>query len=266
MECFFCGTKIEQGWEYCGECGTNVKEIEKTVKYIEKGLEFEAQSEYSKSAQEYRKVLALKVPHHKALEHLERITAKEEEMITQLEKGVKLCSKGKWGRAIRVFEKILSAFPSMEAEVQPHLVKAKEAYNKGRKYRIILNGIIVIIVVLGLFSIYKLGNSPEQKAQRILKQSSFSKDVAERQVAIEAFGRIGDKRYLPILKNAVQDEVPEIRIAALKAFGEIKDSSTIPLLKECLFDKDWKVSMEAAKSLAAMGDTAGVQLLKRVLE
>lgn len=266
MECFFCGKKIEDDWKFCGECGTDVKELEKGVKFIEKGLEFESQSEYSKAAQEYKKALSLKVPHRKVIEHLERVAAKEEKMIRGLEKGVELCSKGKWGQATREFERLLSAFPSMESEIQPHFVKAKEMYKKMQKRRSIIGIVIGILVIVALFSVYKRVNSPEQKAHRMLKQSSFSKDVLERQAAIEAFGRIGDKRYLPILKEAVQDNVPEIRIAALKALGEIKDSSTIPLLKECLFDKDWKVSMEAAKTLAVMGDTTGIQLLKRVLE
>lgn len=266
MECPFCEATIESQWKYCGKCGTNIKEYEKGNEFMKSGLELEKRGEYSEAAQEYKKVLTLEIPQHKAFEHLERVTAKEGKVVGQLEKGAELISAHKWKQAIKTYGNLLSASPSMEKEILPNLVKAKEEYRKEWKYRAILIGIVIIVVGLGLSFLYNWATSPERRAHRILRQSTLSKDILERQLAIEALGRVGDKQYFPILKDAIQDESPEIRSAALRAMGEMQDSLAIPLLKGCLFDKDWRVSMEAAKSLAILGDTSGIQLLKRILK
>lgn len=266
MDCLYCGKKdIPEDWIYCGECGTNIKEYERAIEFIEKGQEFETKFEYRSASEEYKKALELNVPQDKILEHLERVAAKEQEVINTTEKAEDFFSHQQWKKAIEAYEKILKLNPSALLEVEHRLDKARHMLSKSRKRNRTWGLCIIIIVGAGIAGWLGYARSPAQVAKRTLKHAIVSENVKEKLAAIEAVGRLQDKTFIPFLKDGLKEPHPVIRAAIVKAFGQIKDPSTIPLLKECLSDKSWEVRIEAAQSLSLLGDSSGIEILREAI-
>lgn len=266
MKCLYCGADILEDWIYCGNCGVNIKEYEKADEFIKNGLEFEAQFEYAKASAEYKRAIELPVPQDKILEHLERVTSKEQVIVDKINKGEKAAIACKWSEAIHMYEEAIKLNPRLAEEINPKLIQAKSMLRKSRKGIKILWIIIGAIVVIGAIGWSLYVRAPEQVARRTLKNGVLSTDIQEKKIAIEALGGLKDKRFVPLLKDALKNDNSSVRAAAARALGEINDSSAISILKESLFDKSWKVRVEAAHSLVLLGDSSGVQLLRDAIE
>ncbi|MFA5032571.1 MAG: HEAT repeat domain-containing protein [bacterium] len=269
MKCLYCGkNNCPENWTFCNECGVNIKEYIKATDFINKGLELEKNLEYAKAAEEYRHALKLKVPTDKILVNLERVVAKEETIIREMELGTELLRQKKWAKAIRMYEKILKNAPSFEKDILPNLMEARAMHGKKVKKMSILLSIIAIILAVGTTFLYKWMHCPTQEALRTLKKSVLSNDILEKQEALDIIGRLQDNRLLPLVRESLKNNNPVIRATAARVLGELKDTTSISisLLKECLHDKDWQVSIEAAKSLALVGNAAGIEFLKKSLK
>jgi len=68
---------------------------------------------------------------------------------------------------------------------------------------------------------------------------------------IESIGRIGSKddKALRVLKNALMDEAPYIRLGAIEALSEIEDERVIPLIEKMLDDEEEDVARGAVNAL-----------------
>ncbi|MCK4352392.1 HEAT repeat domain-containing protein [candidate division WOR-3 bacterium] len=265
MKCPYCKHEIANDWLYCGNCGINIKKENQAKKIIQSGLEFEHQFEYTKASNEYKKALELGVPDKEILELLEKVTRKEQAIINWMEKGKEFLSSREWKEAIRAYENVLKLKP-VDGYVKTNLLLAKRNLARSHKRIGIRITVIVIIIGIGTFGWYSYTQTPKQVAQKTLKQGVLSQDLLAKQYAIEALGGLKDKRFFPLLKDALKDKNPAIRTTTAKALGEFGDSAAIPFLKESLFDKEWQVRYAAAQSLALMGDTSGIQLLKQALK
>ncbi len=266
MKCLYCGTDLLEDWVYCGNCGVNIKEYEKADEFIKKGLELESQFEYAKASEEYKHALEIPVPQDKILEHLERVTSKEQVIIDGMNKGGELLESHKWRNAICMYKKVLKLNPHLNDEINPKLIHAKSMFHKSRKGVKISWIIVGVIVVIGIIGWQLYVRAPEQVAHKTLRQGVLSPSIQEKMVAIEALGGLKDKRFTPLLKDALKDDNPEIRAVAARALGKIDDSSAISVLKESLFDKNWEVRVESAHSLVLLGDSSGIQLLRDAIK
>lgn len=266
MKCLYCGIDILEEWVCCEKCGVNIKEYEKANEFIRNGIEFEAQFKYAKAAEEYKRALELPVPQDKILEHLERVTSKEQTIIDKITKGEEAFIAHKWSDVVYLYEEVIKLDPRLAEELNPKLIQAKSMLRKSRKGAGILGIIIGAIVVMGVTGWCIYMRTPEQVARKTLKKGVLSADVQEKQVAIEALGGLKDKKFVPLLKDALKDDNSEVRATAARSLGEIEDSSAISVLKESLFDKSWKVRVEAAHSLVLLGDSSGVQLLRDAIK
>lgn len=267
MKCLYCGKDgCPDEWVYCNECGTDMKQYEKATTFINNGLELEKQLKYARAAEELRKALEFNIPKDKILAHLERIVSREEVVIQDMELGAEFFKKKKWGKAIKMYEKVLKEAPYFEKDLTPNVMKARAMFKKTIRLRWIICVIAGILVIAGGVLLYMWSSSPEQVALKTLKEGITSADASNQQTAIEIIGRLQDKRLAPLVREKLKDNDAIVRASAAKALGDLKDSASISFLKECLSDKDWQVRNEAAKSLATMGDAAGTEYLKKALK
>jgi len=83
---------------------------------------------------------------------------------------------------------------------------------------------------------------------------------------IESLGRIGiqDDRTIKVLKNALYDEAPYIRLGAIEALSDLDDNRVIPLVEKMLYDKEEDVARGAVSALYNIcGREYLIELLKR---
>ena len=76
-------------------------------------------------------------------------------------------------------------------------------------------------------------------------------DTGVRSQAAAALGRLGSRRSVPALIEAMKD-APEVRRSAAKALGQIGDRAALPVLTAALQDDDPKVRRYAARAIAAI--------------
>jgi HEAT repeat protein len=98
-------------------------------------------------------------------------------------------------------------------------------------------------------SLVLLGASPG----KVYVEALSDPDYGVRHFAVGSLGRIGDEEAIPLLKTALSDEAPRVRIAAVRAIGEIGRRSggekVTPLLYGMLRDPDPSVKIYAAGNL-----------------
>jgi len=267
MDCLYCGKKdIPIDWSYCSDCGVNLNDYEKAVKFIKQGEEFEANLEYSHASESYKKALALNYLQDKIVSFLARVTKKEQEIIDLLEQAEEAFDHHKWRKAIHNFEKVSKLNSSLAAEVKEKLIKSRHLLSLHRKRKGIWTTFLIIIVCAIAVGWWRYSMTPAQVAHRTIKNGIISTNMKAKLAAIESAGRLQEKTLLPFLKDAIRDPYAVIRVAAVKSLGQLKDTSVTLLLKECLADRNWEVRIEAAQSLALLGDSSGIEVLKKAIE
>ncbi len=73
------------------------------------------------------------------------------------------------------------------------------------------------------------------------------KDVLVRQAALDAVAELGDRRRYPLLKAALEDEVPEVAYAAARALWRIGDPAGLELLED-IYAEEAKAKSSIMKS------------------
>jgi HEAT repeat protein len=81
-----------------------------------------------------------------------------------------------------------------------------------------------------------------------------SPDVQMRQFVAYLLGRVGDKRAIEPLIDALQDEHPGVRGAAANALGAIGDETAIPYIKPLLKTDNPQLVVWAAYALTMLGN------------
>jgi HEAT repeat protein len=80
-----------------------------------------------------------------------------------------------------------------------------------------------------------------------------SPDVQLRQFVAYLLGRVGDKRAIEPLIDALQDDHPGVRGAAANALGAIGDESAVPYLRPLLNNTNEQLVVWAAYALSMLG-------------
>ena len=105
--------------------------------------------------------------------------------------------------------------------------------------------------------------------QNFIEVLENEKDYGARAVKARIFGSSRDRRTVPALVKALEDdkEDPRVRAAAAKALGRIQDVRAIPVLVRALErDGDARVRIEGARALSSFNDLSAVPALIRALD
>jgi HEAT repeat protein len=71
---------------------------------------------------------------------------------------------------------------------------------------------------------FSLGTSQDSSTST-LKSLMADKDYAARESAVTSFGELGDPKFIPVIKPALEDDVPEVMFAAARALFQLGDPS-----------------------------------------
>jgi len=109
--------------------------------------------------------------------------------------------------------------------------------------------------------------SPLDKARTQLHEALEDSNPDTRKQAVQALGLIGPRQpYLGQLIDMAKDKDVEVRIAAISSMVDIKSPEVIMPLRNALEDDVPEVSFSAAKALWVLNDPAGREALLLVLE
>ena len=101
----------------------------------------------------------------------------------------------------------------------------------------------------------------------ILTKGLDDENRESRLAAVQAVGMIGAPNAGPRLHTIAQDsDFPNERLAATIALGLIGDDASIPLLKELLEDDEPNIQWDAAIALAKMGDASGAFIIESLMD
>jgi aminopeptidase N len=105
----------------------------------------------------------------------------------------------------------------------------------------------------------------DQKVIESLIESAQSDPFwAVRRSAVEALGKIQDKRIPAVLKKACLDSKSAVRAAALVALGDLKDRRLVEFFKDQFRrESSFLVQAEALRALGKTGDPAGISFLEQ---
>ncbi|MDD5156225.1 MAG: HEAT repeat domain-containing protein, partial [Candidatus Omnitrophica bacterium] len=114
------------------------------------------------------------------------------------------------------------------------------------------------IIALAFTFVFILSFSPAAEAS---SQSKPYAKVLVYSMAVDALGKIGDKRAKQCLLEALKSRHFFARAYAAKALGRLGDKSAIPFLKQLINDKHYVVRIAAVKSLIMLGDADAEKIL-----
>jgi HEAT repeat protein len=97
--------------------------------------------------------------------------------------------------------------------------------------------------------------------------SNAADEKSERRIeAIAALGTMArDQRAVKLVEGALQDKERDVRLLAIAALGDMGSRRSISKLKQALEDDDPEVVFAAARSLWQMGDKSGRSIIEDVL-
>jgi HEAT repeat protein len=96
-------------------------------------------------------------------------------------------------------------------------------------------------------------------------RASKADDPRVRQYLTLVLGKLGDRRAVPVLVDALNDPVVETRIYALIAIAELQDPSAVPAVIAATKDDDKDVRKTAVYALGALGDPRSLPILEQSL-
>jgi HEAT repeat protein len=129
------------------------------------------------------------------------------------------------------------------------------------------------IAIAGLLVVVLLGDSrvvlaqgSAQRAWDILEKGHDSRSKEERINAVRALGQLpGNSHAVELAEKAIADKKPEVRAAAALTLERLGSRRSIPALKEALKDKDVKVAFAVSSALLSLGDPSGYTIYREVL-
>lgn len=97
-------------------------------------------------------------------------------------------------------------------------------------------------------------------------RSSKNDDPRIRQYLTLVLGKLGDRRAVPALIDALHDSVVETRIYALIALAELHDPRSLSALIDATNDEDKDVRKTAIYALGELGDRRAIPVLEQALD
>ena len=122
--------------------------------------------------------------------------------------------------------------------------------------------VVTLVVPFLAFS-----QAPERaRALSMLDQALQDKNPDTRKQAVEALGLTSPvEPYLSKLETMIDDKDVEVQLATITSLVDLKSKRTVPLLKKALDSEVPEVSFAAAKALWSLNDPAGRGVLLSVL-
>lgn len=105
---------------------------------------------------------------------------------------------------------------------------------------------------------------PDPRIHAEVRRLAQSADGARRALAVAALD--AEPAGVELLRAALHDEEPAVRIAAAGAAVSVGDASLCPDLGASLSDQTWEVRMEAGRALAALGAVGALTLRHHVFD
>jgi HEAT repeat protein len=103
-------------------------------------------------------------------------------------------------------------------------------------------------------------------AWKLLKQGATSEKTRDRSDAISALAVLGQNHTgISLIAAGLKDKETNIRVLAATSLGDMKARSAIPQLKDAMDDNSPEVSFAAAQALWKIGDRSGREILYAVL-
>jgi|TARA_B110000495_G_scaffold149595_1_gene132463 HEAT repeat protein len=101
----------------------------------------------------------------------------------------------------------------------------------------------------------------------VLIEGLIDENRESRLAAVQAVGMIGSIEAGARLSDLAQhSDYPDERLASTIALGHIGDSKSIPLLKDLLDDEEPNIQWDAAIGLAKMGDSSGTFIIENLMD
>src|SRR5437879_6018572 len=109
-------------------------------------------------------------------------------------------------------------------------------------------------------------NDAQDNAWDVLNKGLADGNSARRAQAVTALGSIGTEvRAVSLIETGLNDKDPGVRETAAVVLGQIHARQSIPRLKQALDDESPEVNFTAAKALWEMGDYSGRDIFREVL-
>jgi HEAT repeat protein len=100
----------------------------------------------------------------------------------------------------------------------------------------------------------------------LLASNAADEKPEKRIEAIAALGTMArNQRALKLVEGALQDKERDVRLLAIAALGDMGSRRSIPKLRQALDDDDPEIVFAAARSLWQMGDKSGRSIIEDVL-
>lgn len=122
---------------------------------------------------------------------------------------------------------------------------------------------------LSLFALLSVlsAESRIEEARKILEAASAHKEADTRKEAATALGLVGIKDpAAKLLETLAKDKDFQVRQAAILSLADLRDPERLPLIKEALKDDVPEVAFTAAKALFSLGEPEGKQALLAVFD
>jgi HEAT repeat protein len=127
-----------------------------------------------------------------------------------------------------------------------------------------VTGVAIGVVVLSMVSVGPVTAASEAQCREILQQALEDKSPDTRRQAVLALSLLGTQ-YLASLKGMLHDDDLDVRLAAVASLAEVKSPQAVAALREALDDDAPEVSFAAAKALWSAHDEAGKKALLAIL-
>src|SRR5947209_11491844 len=122
-----------------------------------------------------------------------------------------------------------------------------------------------LVVVLLTGCDLSFGQAPTQRAWEILQKEHDSHSTKERVNAVRALEQLpGNFHAVQLSEQAIADNKPDVRAAAALTLGRLGSRRSIPLLKEALKDNNTRVALAASSALVSVGDSSGYAIYRLV--
>jgi HEAT repeat protein len=123
-----------------------------------------------------------------------------------------------------------------------------------------------ILTLAIIFPFILFANDLETNAWNVLNNGMVESNPVKRAQTLTALGSIGLlPRALSLIEGALTDKDPTVRQTAVAVLGDMKSMGSIPKLREALNDDAPEVNFTAAKALWDLGDQSGESIFIDVL-
>lgn len=162
--------------------------------------------------------------------------------------------------AVNGLARVLEGNRSMHARAAAAIAMEKIGDKKARDA--LMQGMLDSSVMVRIHSVRAMTAVLGPKSEMFIEQVRSDGNRLVRAEALECYGSAGlEKHTKELMKIALEDKDPMMRVAAIHALAKLKDKSIPAQLVPLLLDADFTVAGAAAEALAALKDRTAVPQL-----